>query len=73
MLLLCCTQKLLKELKQEPANVVPLKSLLGSWHANLLMIERHKCVLATNDATLYSVFIPFLKRADFDVFHLIFQ
>ena len=29
-----------------------------SWHANLLRIDRRKCVLFTQDATLYSVFVP---------------
>ena len=73
MQLIRCTQKLLKELSQEPTNIVPLKSFLGSWHANLLIVERHKCVLATNDSTLYTIFIPYLKKADFEVFHFIFR
>lgn len=72
MQLICCTQKLLKELQQEPTNVVPLNHLLGSWHANLLIVERHKCVLVTNDSTLYTIFIPNLKKIDFQAFHLIF-
>ena len=71
--LIRCTQKLLRELGQEPTNILPIKSLLGSWHANLLMIERRKCVLATNDSTLYTIFIPRLIKADFEAFHLIFQ
>jgi len=70
--LIRCTQKLLKELKQEPTNVVPLNHLLGSWHANLLIVERHKCVLVTNDSTLYTIFIPCLKKSEFQAFHLIF-
>jgi hypothetical protein len=70
--LIRCTQKLLKELKQEPTNVVPLNHFLGSWHANLLIVERHKCVLVTNDSTLYTIFIPCLKKVDFQAFNLIF-
>jgi len=73
MQLIRCTQKLLKELGQEPTNIVPIKSFLGSWHANLLLVERHKCVLATNDSTLYTIFIPYLKKAEFEAFHLIFN
>lgn len=60
-----CTQKLLKELRikpQEPEVV----SEVGSWHANLLSIERRKCVLFTHDMTLFSVFVVGLKRDDFD-------
>jgi len=67
-----CTQKLLRELKQEPTNVVPMNHLLGSWHANLLIIERHKCVLVTNDSTLYTIFIPCLTKPDFQVFSILF-
>lgn len=72
MQLIRCTQKMLKELKQEPTNVVPLNGLLGSWHANIFFIERRKCVLVTNDSTLYTLFIPYLKKADFQTFHLVF-
>jgi len=61
-----CTQKLLKELKVEPEAVNP--ESLGSWHANLLLIDRRKCVLLTNDACLYSIFIPGLKKPEFTHF-----
>ena len=60
-----CTQKLLKELRikpQEPEVV----SEVGSWHANLLRIERRKCVLFTHDMTLFSVFVAGLTRPDFE-------
>jgi len=60
-----CTQKLLKELRikpQEPEEV----SKVGSWHANLLRIDRRKCVLFTHDMTLFSVFVAGLKRDDFE-------
>lgn len=63
-----CTQKLLKELKTKPVKSDCLdkqNSLLGPWHANLLMIEGRKCVLFTNNITLYSIFVPMLKKADF--------
>lgn len=72
MQLIRCTQKLLRELGQEPTNIVPMKSFLGSWHANLFLVERHKSVLATNDSTLYTIFIPYLKKTEFEAFHLIF-
>lgn len=72
MQLIKCTQKLLKELQQKPTNQVPLKSNLGSWHANIFHIERRKCVLVTNDLTLYTMFIPYLKKADFKAFNTVF-
>ena len=37
-----------------------------SWHANVLRFDRRKCVLFTHDRTLYSVFVPGLKKADFE-------
>lgn len=36
------------------------------WHANLLRFERRKCVLFTHDTTLYAVFVPGLKRPEFE-------
>lgn len=61
MRILYCTQKLLKEL-----NVLPLSDPgevsssegLGNWYANLLRIERRKCLLFTNEKTLYSFLVP---------------
>ncbi len=73
MQLICCTKKLLKELDADPTdNVEPISSLLGRWHANLINIERRKCVLITNDSTLFTMFIPFLRKPDFRKFHYIF-
>ena len=63
--ILRCTQKLLKELRTAPSQLVESVGALGSWHANLLRFERRKCVLFTNDATLYSVFVPGLRKSQF--------
>lgn len=60
-----CTQKLLKELRIKPQEP-DVVSEVGSWHANLLRIDRRKCVLFTHDMTLFSVFIAGLKRDEFD-------
>lgn len=62
-LLIRCTQKLLAEI---PGRLVDLSAAGEGWHANLLRIERRKCVLFTHDATLYSVFVPGLKKPDFE-------
>ena len=61
--LIRCTQKLLVEI---PHGLVDLSASGGGWHANLLRIERRKCVLFTHDATLYSVFVPVLKKPEFE-------
>jgi len=60
-----CTQKLIKELRIKPLEPEEV-SKVGSWHANLLRIDRRKCVLFTHDMTLFSVFVAGLKRDDFD-------
>jgi len=64
MRLIHCTVKLLKELHnpplQNPDNQNP--EALGNWYANLLRIDRRKCILFTNEKTLYSFLIPKVKR-----------
>ncbi len=32
-------------------------SPLGDWHANLLILQRHNCILFVHDATRFPVFI----------------
>lgn len=39
-------------------------SPLGSWHANLLTLQRRNCVLLVHDQTRFPLFIPALKKAD---------
>jgi len=72
MTIIRCTQKLLKELKVKPVETEPSLGLIGGWHANLLNIDRRKCVLITNDTTLYSVFMPGLRQPQFEMFPEIF-
>lgn len=64
MLTLQCTSKLLKELKTE---LSPVKDTdpITLWHANLLTLDRRKCVLFTNDKTRYTFLFPGLKKPDF--------
>lgn len=71
--LIRCTQKLLKELKTKPTEIEPKFGYVGCWHANLLRFERRKCVLLTNDQTLYSIFIPGLRKPDFEQFEEVFR
>ena len=60
-----CTKKILKELKVKPEEIDQQLPPLADWYANLLHIDRRKCVLVTHQSTLYSVFIPGLKKPDF--------
>jgi hypothetical protein len=61
-----CTKKLLNELGALGSKMSPETSsgFLGPWHANLIRIERRKCVLFTNDRTLYSFLVPGFKKKD---------
>jgi hypothetical protein len=61
------TQKLLKELRIRKSDLAdPGDGLLGSWYANLFTVERRKCVLFTNDRTLFSVLLFGLRKPDFE-------
>jgi len=66
MQLIRCTTKLLKEVGVKPHDLEqtePTFSFLGQWHANLLLIERKKCVLFVNDRTLFNFIVPGVIRA----------
>jgi len=69
---ICCTKKLLSELKKNPGKEDTIIDSFWSWHANIFYIERRKCVLVTNDTTLFTMLIPALKKPDFQSFHFIF-
>jgi hypothetical protein len=67
-----CTKKLLDEIP--PTEEIDHKpTLLGNWHANMIRIERRKCVLFTNDETLYSLFVPMLKKPQFQNLTAVFM
>jgi hypothetical protein len=72
MAILRCTKKLLTELKAKPQEETISLNELGSWHANLLTIDRRKCILFTHDSTLYSFFVPGLKKLQFENFREVF-
>ena len=72
MAILRCTKKLLNELKIKPSEEANQSGELGSWHANLLRVDRRKCVLFTHDRTLFSFFVPGLKKPQFQNFREIF-
>jgi hypothetical protein len=65
MAILKCTKKLLDELKFKPDDIRNHRQVLSSWHVNLIRVDRRKCILITHDATLYSIFLPGLKKPDF--------
>ncbi len=66
MQLIRCTKKLQKEMglkKIELSQTEPKFSYLGSWHANLIHIDRKKCVLFVNDKTLFNFIVPDVSRS----------
>lgn len=69
-----CTNKLLKELRIRPIEFeTPGEMSVRDWHANLLVIERKKCILVTHTLSLYSFFIYGVNRKDFDDFTTLFN
>ncbi|APG26372.1 hypothetical protein A7E75_13745 [Syntrophotalea acetylenica] len=73
MIAIQCTQKILKEVGQEFQGAIIPTVPLGCWHANLLILDRRKCVLFTNDKTRYSFLVPGLKKPDFKMLDEIFR
>jgi hypothetical protein len=41
-----------------------LQGILGSWHANLIYINRRKCILFANDMTLFNFIVPDVSRKE---------
>ncbi len=76
MLLLRCTIKLLKEVGVKQVDLASnLQTIdpLGSWYANLLHLDRKKCLLFTNEKTLYSFLVPGVKKSDYKDFGMPFR
>ncbi|NQT72369.1 MAG: hypothetical protein HQ553_06300 [Chloroflexi bacterium] len=68
-----CTKKLLNELKIKPTDELGQPDGIGNWHANLLWIDRRKCVLFTNDKTLFSFLVTGMKKPQFVNFYEVFR
>jgi len=68
-----CTAKLLTELKTKPTNGPSQSSAWCDWHANLLWVDRKKCVLFTNNQTLYSFLLPSMKKPMLENFEEVFR
>jgi hypothetical protein len=59
-----CTAKVLNLLGARPRDLVTSEPADDDWYANLLWIERRKCLLLAHAGTLFSVFIPGIRKAD---------
>jgi hypothetical protein len=75
MRLLHCTRKLLKEMGVSPAaaRVPPDDSKWGPWYANLLFIDRRKCIMFVHAKTLASFLVGDLSRADMRKMNEVFR
>lgn len=65
MQLIGCTKKLQKELgldAKDLATFEPDDSGLGPWTANLIFMNRRKCILFVNDKTLFNFLVPDVLR-----------
>lgn len=70
-----CTAKLRKEMGIKDSNLFcgdVVHGVLGPWHANLIYINRQKCVLFVNDTTLFNFIVPDVKRAEIRDLHRLF-
>ncbi|MBU1533963.1 hypothetical protein KKF84_01515, partial [Myxococcota bacterium] len=60
-----CTAKLRKEMGVVDSALYEgnvNEGVLGPWHANLISIDRRKCVLFANDKTLFNFLVPDVRR-----------
>lgn len=60
-----CTHKLAAKLPSISSTPLDETNPLGSWHANLYVIDRHNCVMFCHDKTRFVLFMAGLKKADF--------
>lgn len=72
MAILRCTKKLLSELNQKPVDCEEPSDTLSGWHSNLIRVDRRKCILFTHDKTLYTIFVPGLRKPDYKMIKEIF-
>jgi hypothetical protein len=56
-----CTQKLLLEIGQTPVLAKACEQPLDEWYANLVVLDRQKCVVFLNPATFFAA-IAYHKR-----------
>lgn len=69
-----CTQKLAKELKgRQLTDEATIQAGIYGWHANLYSFYRRKSVLAVNDETRFAVFLPGLRKPEFQDFENLFR
>jgi hypothetical protein len=59
-----CTVKLLSLLRARVATLPETPAKAEDWYANLLWIDRRKCLLLSHAATFFPIFVPEVLKAD---------
>jgi hypothetical protein len=59
-----CTTKTLKLLGARPKDLATVQPSDQDWYANLLWLDGRKCLLLAHAGTLFSVFVPDIRKAD---------
>ena len=59
-----CTGKLLNLLGKQSVRLVEAPPKSDDWYANLLWLDRRKCLLITHAGTLFSLFVAAVRAAD---------
>jgi hypothetical protein len=63
-LVLRCTAKMLTLLGARPRDLVTIEPSDAGRYANLLWLDGRKCLLLAQTGTLFSVFVPDIRKAD---------
>jgi hypothetical protein len=59
-----CTAKVLNLLGTRRKDMATVEHTEEDWYANLLWLERQKCLLLAHARTMFSVFVPGVHKAD---------
>jgi len=59
-----CTAKMLALLGARPRDLVTIEPSDEDWYANLLWLDGRKCLLLAHAGSLFSVFVPDIRKAD---------
>ena len=63
-MILCCTKKLINAYGLSVVENFTNNKTFSEWYANLIYIEKKKCILFTESKTLFSIILLDLKKSD---------
>ncbi len=63
-MILRCTKKLLDLIEARPRDLATARAGDDDWYANLLWLDRRKCLLLAHAGTLFSVLVADVRKAD---------